>query len=99
MFVQAAGADRASDVIPLEWYKAELYRLMDMAQGDIPTRVFLATDDPSAEAEITGAFVDGGSLAAILKCEGSEGQVEDCSRACLSSGAHGNSMGGVDVVV
>ena len=79
MFVQAAGADRASDVIPLEWYKAELYRLMDMAEGDIPTRVLLATDDPTAEAEVRGAFVDGGSLAVALRCEGDEVDVEDCS--------------------
>ena len=32
---------------------------MDMAQGDIPTRVLLASDDPAAEADIKGAFVDG----------------------------------------
>ena len=59
MLWQEQKADRASDVIPLEWYKAQLYRLMDMAQGDIVTRVLLATDDPSAEAELKSAFVDG----------------------------------------
>ena len=57
--LQESGHTSANDIIPLDAYRDHLFRLTDMARGDASTRVFLATDDPEAEADLRSSFAEG----------------------------------------
>ena len=59
LHMQESGHNSANDIISLDEYREHLFRLTDMARGDRSTRVFLATDDPAAEDDLRGSFVEG----------------------------------------
>ena len=56
MRLPQTGKHGVADLIPLTGYKDVLSSLRNFADG---MQVFLATDDPAAEQEITSAFPSG----------------------------------------
>ena len=59
-------------------YRDSLAKLLDMARGDVVTRIFLATDDPAAEAALRATFVNGLPLPAADRSKPAKGHMLHC---------------------
>ena len=60
--LQVEGWPSVTSLIPLDAYKDILHLLLNLTRGDRETRVFLATDDTTADANIRSSFAQGVQL-------------------------------------
>ena len=54
-----SGRQNATGLIQVSQYIDTLKSLMQLASVDRQTRIFVATDDPAAEKEVSGSFPEG----------------------------------------